>query len=109
MTFEDAVAEAYEQGWYVYQLGFNPATEGLDDKWFCTLRALSGPPRREISRAYSNTPTEALCEALMAAPEPEEEVKAKLFEGTLPEPTKPKLNLLHTLGLTQPNIPRRGF
>lgn len=83
MTFPDAVAEAFDQGWYVYSLGFEPASEGFHDEWYCTLRALSGPARREISHSRGDDPTEALCNALALVPELEDEVtisttKAKL-------------------------------
>ena len=74
MTFPDAISEAFDQGWYIYSLGFEPASEGFHDEWHCTLRALSGPPRREISRGKGLDPIEALCAALASTPEPEDEI-----------------------------------
>lgn len=75
MTFDDAVAEAYEQGWYVYSLCWERATEGFPvSRWHCTLRQLEGPPRREISRGYGDTADEAICAALGNVPEIEDPV-----------------------------------
>ena len=73
MTFPEAISEALDQGWYLYSLGFEPASEGFTNRWHCTLRALSGPPRREISRGYGDEPEIAVCNALFAAPELEDE------------------------------------
>lgn len=79
MTFDDAIVEAFDQGWYVHSLGFEPKAEGFPaDRWYCTLRATSGPSRREISRGYGATPCEAVCNALIAAPEPEPEIVISL-------------------------------
>lgn len=99
MTFDEAIVCAYEQGWYVYRLSFEPASEGFDDSWSCVLRALSGPPRREISRAKGDDPIEAICTAIHNAPELEDEVTAYAA------PNAPKLDLVAAMRKRFPQEP----
>lgn len=89
MTFEEAVSEAWEQGWYVYSLCYEPTSEGFPRKqWRCTLRALEGPPRRQISYGVHDEACLAVCDALAATPDIELEVIAHAA------PAEPKLDLV---------------
>lgn len=71
MTFEDALLEAHETGWYLYALH----QESSLSEWSCILRALSGPARRAISRGSGSCPVLAIYDALGSAPELEEEAR----------------------------------
>lgn len=74
MTFPEATTFANESGWYIQYLGQNLRSEGFSwDHWECTIRAIEGPPRRQISRGKGHTPEDAIIDALTVAPELERE------------------------------------
>lgn len=72
MTFDDCIAEANAQGWYIYQLC--QEDPNVTTEWNCCLRSLTGGPRRQISRGDGPDPISAICNALGTAPELEREV-----------------------------------
>lgn len=92
MTLSEAILEANEQGWYVYQL----YQEGPTNDWHCCLRSVepfNHPYRHEISRSSGDDPLSAICNALGAAPELEAEVSIVDLRG-LDDRASPPVDLM---------------
>lgn len=95
-TFPEAVSEANDLGWYIYQLCQE------ETFWQCTLRASSGPPRRQISNGRGDSPEEAIFDALSKAPEVEPDTD--IYKGPMVVREADVPDLLAILAIPRPNL-----